>query len=1468
MLLWDQWRSKPDVHDPRTREFADGLLGRLVEIQHESADVDKEMRYYAEAAAEQLTADPYHGIFEILQNADDLGARQLKLALRRGDRNELLALHDGAPVTARDVIALTLAFLSTKRDDARATGRFGIGLKTLNQIGSSLQVHSPPYHFEIDRGVLARCGPSPTIRNLYEGATQETLFRLRLNSDVNVDELAEWISAIDVRHLLFLRSARSIEYINLRTGKATAAARLNARRHDRVTLELRPGARAAAEVTTLSQPGTKRSWTRYTIEYPVPTHQRRSHKRTGDTTPLSIAIPTGDEASVLAAGLPLGVESSLPFSLNAQFDPESSRRSITHRPWNSWLFARLSELASGVALHRFNKDPSSAWRAVPLFSETDHSDQWLDSRLTELASTVQGRVERSVRLEGATLLELAYESSALERVLAERDLEMLEPEYPLLKRRWRGRGGRWREVLSDLGNEVEIDGGDAVSIFDWDEERAGSIRSAKWLVRLIDAVLEDDHEDRLMEARCLMTSTGDRVAPSSGLLLVRRMNPRSLAGRLGLARPIAADYVDRRSPVRVRSWLERTKLLVEAPDASGALEALARRSPEAPLQLDDDALRLLRDALEAVDESRRAVLAPRIGARITVDGYEWVDRKRHPRQVRPASSYLPSRIAKETRGWPQAAAETSGLTWIHARYLDVLPTSRREEAGARRFFVALGAEVVPRLRRVGSFAAPVEFWRTDLPDPQASVLDDSYATHFAADWLSPDLEAVVRDIARQRVDRKRRSRARALFETLDQHWDRFAESTAAQSVYHYYSWKSGPHIPATWLAQMMVAPWLSNKRGRKAAPVGLAIDTELTRLTRGHDSAQYVYELGEADAGSPLVKALGIKGTAPASELIRELASLRDNHGGGVEPGDVRAHYAALAALCRRDGDGAGVGDVTATDLRRAFNTRPGLVATGLGWKTAHDVRLGRPIFGRRRPFVVDSDSVRALWRTLGIAPPSAGDCLDVLDEISTEAGAPSTDDRAIIVDTIRYLGEMAGELRGAVRRRVERTPLRTSRGWDRGGRIFAVEDRALEEALGQVLPVWLPGCAVTTLGAFPAARGVTVLGDDSFAVDRETVGATQASAFTREIYGAALERLRGTLAENEPAMWKDGRWEDLARIALVEAPTLAVSVPGPRKRISLSREVHSEDGRLYFRDEDALGDPQLGGRVIARFFPRESREMVAYAWSHAWRRAEMAGPPAEVLELAASAEKDPLPELEQKGKKVKGKRLFGGGAIASNKQRNEKQRKVVREQRHLKDFDRAVIAEVMITAAADAGGTSSNGSSKKRQQVLVEPPARPTPGPNGKAPIRQWSEEEKERRGFEILAAALKSIDGVQLSDFRALRGIGADSLDNLRRYFELKVHVGALPDEVRLEPSEIERAATARDAYFLAVIGGLEEGTQTEIRIFADPLRTLRWRRATIVRLGGVLTSRALVIRLADAVPDDDGAAAGPAALSAPQS
>ena len=781
--MWRRWRERPEIDDPRTPAFAAGALDELVERLHQSADVDKEMRYYAEAAAEQLVADPFHGILEILQNADDLGARSLWLAVKKGKaNNELLAVHDGEPVSLPDVIALTLAFLSTKRSDARTKGRFGIGLKTLNQMGGPLQVHCAPYHFEIDRGTIAPTAPAAAVKGMYDRSALKTLLRLRLDVEVDPDELRKWIRAIDAQQLIFLDTVRALHLVDPKSGRSAKTARVTIRHRRPVDLALRPGFVMQAERVLINEPGTRgRSWERYSIEYPVPSDQRRAHKQTGDTTPMAVAVPSGPSTSVLAAGLPLGVSTDLPVSLNAQFDPESSRRSITHRSWNRWLFARLADLLGAVATGRFAEEPRGAWQAVPLLGETDAEDPWLDEQLVALATAVQTRVEKAVRLGGAAFDALAYESSALEWGLGESDLQHLAQGLTPIKRAWRDSAGRWRQVLDEVGDAQVVDATAALELLEDDELMKG--RPTRWFARLVDAALAENLEEELLEARCIVTADGERVAPAGGVLLVRRMDRRGLAARLGLARPIAVEFVGRGAPIRVRDWLARTGLLADVPDARGALSVLARLPEDRPADLDDETLKLVRDALEGVEDNERSALGLAIGQRTRIDGFHWVDGKRHRRPVVPGGSYLPTAISQETRGWPQAAGSTPGLDWIDSRYMRVLRRESREEAGARRFLVALGAEVVPRLVARGSFFEPVPI-PEEVPAVQEEALADaSRATAFGKDWISPDLRLVLDDIAGQRVDRKRRARARALFETIAQHWERFSETLEAQTAW-------------------------------------------------------------------------------------------------------------------------------------------------------------------------------------------------------------------------------------------------------------------------------------------------------------------------------------------------------------------------------------------------------------------------------------------------------------------------------------------------------------------------------------------------------------------------------------------------------------------------------------------------------------------------------------------------------------
>ena len=98
----------------------------------------------------------------------------------------------------------------------------------------------------------------------------------------------------------------------------------------------------------------------------------------------------------------------------------------------------------------------------------------------------------------------------------------------------------------------------------------------------------------------------------------------------------------------------------------------------------------------------------------------------------------------------------------------------------------------------------------------------------------------------------------------------------------------------------------------------------------------------------------------------------------------------------------------------------------------------------------------------------------------------------------------------------------------------------------------------------------------------------------------------------------------------------------------------------------------------------------------------------------------------------------------------------------------------------------------------------------------------------------------------------MGADAIDELRQFFELKVYAGAEPDQVRLEDSEIRRAMSTPN-FFVVVVSGVEgAAAKPKVRVIADPLTQLRMVESSEVRFTGVRTSHSLVYDLA---PRTDG-------------
>lgn len=856
-----------------------------------------------------------------------------------------------------------------------------------------------------------------------------------------------------------------------------------------------------------------------------------------------------------------------------------------------------------------------------------------------------------------------------------------------------------------------------------------------------------------------------------------------------------------------------------------------------PIHLSDDDLISLRELLNLTDDDSRAALGPRVGKAVAIDGYAWLKGKKAPQAVRPAEAYLPNQIAREPNGWSQAAAETEGIRWIDPRYLQVLRVGPEAEGRARRLFVTLGATLYPRIERRAPAEQRSAIERASLPVTQKEALDrlDYRCWHLSGDWVSLDIDRVVQDITLLKINPGRRARARALFETLSRSWERLEDKMTAQAMYQYYSWKSAGTVPATWLARLASEEWLSTKGGRKSAPMRLAIETPLTRLTRGDDRNQYAAELTEEDASSPLIAALGIKGNAPTSELLKELTALRDSRGSEVAPRDLRALYAALAAHCPRSGSlPTSVGDVSITELRRAFSLRPGLILTTQGWKTRDETFIGLPIFKQRRFFVPDSKYLESLWRVLEIRRPTAEDCIDVLAEIANTGKPPVSNDRAVIVDTLHYLREHADALPTSAKRRLAKLPLWTSNGWHQRP-VFASADSSLDTALEPHLPIWKPGVVPNTLDPIPSLLGVQILDDNSFKLQRMDTEPTE--ELTRVQYLTALRLLHDSLDRRSPAVSQSGEWTRLESLDIRRAPDLTVQFRLPNKKpIRLQREIHLDyPDTLYLHDDETLGTLEAG-EVLSRFFSPDQREFIVWAWQCAWHRAETEGPPADLLELARPEidDTDPLEALADAGNRQVGKRIFAGGALKHEKHVRAGKPPEPAVPRELKTFD-----DIVITAVTYEGAPTSKSEQKpvKRRKLRGDVPESPDK-PTSDAPARnaEWAAKDSERRGFELLATVIQNLDGSVPRDYRSIRNLGADSVDELKRFFELKVYTGELPDWIRLEPSQVERAVRAGNDFFLVVIGGIEKGKPTSMRIIANPLKVLGWRKSTGIGLSGI--------------------------------
>lgn len=1462
----------PEPVDP-TREYADSALDELAQCVLERSAIDRASAEGAEQGAASLSGDALQGLAEVIQNADDQSARQVSITVRdTGAGQELLVVHDGRPVQLDHVVAMAFPWITTKRSDAATTGRFGIGLKTLNSLGGPLQVHCPPYHAELLNQTVRRVPPEPPIPSFYEPAVRETLLRLPLAAPLPAAAVKEWLEDVAASGLVFLRSVRTVRLVDDDDGVVIGMTVV--RPPSRVSV-----AGLAATVDALDDSDGVR-WTRYSVDAPVPAGIARRGKATAATTLVQIAFPDRSASCRIHAALP--VESTgLPFAINGQFDPETGRQHLLGTDWNSWLLGQVATLTTAVAAQRLTDGSPTAWAAVPLASDlaSGASPGLADALLAHLVEPSAEELKENATLPSsgstASLDELDYEDAPLEGLVGPREVQhLVGPDVRVLSNGQRDEAGRWRRVLAELGILPAVRMADALQLFEEETLGWGPAKVAD-LASL--AIADAAARATLPSYACVVLADGTRTAPpdpQSGTKLVESVDDESLAARLGLARAVHPAYLAARSDVA--DWLRsRSSLTTRHESPSAVVHSLARIVGTIALRPAD--LTALRDAFEALPDEQRRQLGPQVGRRVTLPCRRAVDGRWEELAATPSTAYLPGSIDRVRDSWARAAGKTPGLVWLAGEVDDALKGGGREVSGSIKFLKLLGAATGPRLheppgtlqhfRRTPVRVTPIDTRRPKTQIAEIEAPPRTPATHLRDDRASADLAKVARSIAEGR-SADRPARARALLATLSRGWGDYQDQLHAEAVLAFDGYyKPQRTVTASWLAELRDIAWVPTARSRGARPADTAVRTPATEVVYGRN-ASFVAANVVTGARPEVLRAVGIRLDPAASALIDQLADVRkdEQSGTGRETAadDCRALYRLLADHARRTGPGAGPGrvdDVTLGELRRRFAAGSGLVRTDLGWRPPAATLRGRPIFGRQRPWAPGGLETLPLWTALQIREPAASDCIAVVRELARGRSLEERNE-GVVLEALERLADLAPSLADADREALRRLPLWSGKKWLRARPVALLDDDALAQALPDTFAVWSPPLPLAKLLPLLAPMRVEPI-DAAAAATTEVAPVAQVLGEAhRERFSRACQHLASELPRSDIALAKTARIE-LSRLAaapVLLVPGLGLRLPHPDGPVDVRVRAHVRLQPLAWlvADEHAGGAPDGAALAVARLFSGD-RQKVAWAWTAMWHKAgdsnasaghapELSREPSPDDPLDALVASAPARSKARLGRAAASRDTAGGGP-APEVASGAASPGADGPSRRLKDSSTLIIE----AAALVRPGTEPAGVTVPRRRGLRSLDALPSRGAAPKGPPQpgaQYTADDRQDLALEVLRMLLDA-EPEDLVDVSALRGIGADALTGDNRPFELKTAGREMPDHVTLTANEAERAAKT-PGFCLVVVAGLEEGQDTKIVVVVDPLDALP------LHFNGDVTVSDLRSRLRETPP---AANAGPA-------
>ena len=450
--------------------FLDDLYNRRKKL----ADVLADKEYSGiRQIVEDLYPDRAHFIYELLQNAEDVGAREAKFMLEAG---RLVFEHDGHPFNDKNVEGITNIGKGTKEDQKDNIGRFGIGFKAVFAYSETPRIWSPTYAFKITNLVL----PTEIQKNTQIG--RKTRFEFPFNNPkkcpedaykeikIGLDELAETT-------LLFLSSLESISW---QIGHQSAGEVLRIKHseyHIEILKQTDGEADSSAHFLRFIDPveGLEKQYV--AIAFELNFLPNISDFDAHESLYKQLQIVAANLGRV-AVSVPAEKETSgLRFHVHAPFVPELSRSSIKETPVNAPLFEQLTQLAAS-SLHEIRdlKLLTGEFLSV-LPNQQDTIPLRYQPIRDEIINEMNSEPLTPTYMKShAPAKQLLQAKASLKTLLSEKDLRALI-EYDKEPRQWAIGASQKNSPQDRFLSSLSITKWDVGAFVELLEEKAGSNRS-------------------------------------------------------------------------------------------------------------------------------------------------------------------------------------------------------------------------------------------------------------------------------------------------------------------------------------------------------------------------------------------------------------------------------------------------------------------------------------------------------------------------------------------------------------------------------------------------------------------------------------------------------------------------------------------------------------------------------------------------------------------------------------------------------------------------------------------------------------------------------------------------------------------------------------------------------------------------------------------------------------------------------